>query len=101
MELNFMYREQTLSLWNIQLNDLPIKSLKTLQFYITVHLKLKISLGKRQLIHSLAASQHEKRQPEIQHLQWEKAGDNLIDEHTDNCCSAADVLAGDGTGFSF
>jgi hypothetical protein len=42
-----------------------------------------------------------KRRPEIQHLQWKKDGDNLSDEHIDNCCSAADVLAGDGAGFSF
>ncbi len=32
-----MHNAQNLSLWDVQLNDLSIKSLKTLQFYIIVH----------------------------------------------------------------
>jgi hypothetical protein len=35
-----MHHDRNLSLWDVQLNDLSIKSLKTLQFYIIVHLKL-------------------------------------------------------------
>jgi hypothetical protein len=46
-----MHNARNLSLWYVQLNDLSIKSLKTLQFYIIVHLNLKISLGKPQSMH--------------------------------------------------
>jgi hypothetical protein len=123
MELKFMQNARNLSLWDVQLNDLSIKSLKTLQFYIIVQVQAsgpwgigpggkrensnhRCSTGNALGVNTLSISRIKLKLHFVHNVETdtkigEKDGDNLSDEHIDNCCSATDVLAGDGTGFSF